>query len=715
MPARTSSSRVSFRRLPPTVWEQLEVVLQRFEDAWRAGGRPALEDFLPAAGTERLALLIEMVHADLYYRLHAGEDARVEDYLHRFPELREADGVVLELIVAEHRLRGERQRALPVDAYLARFPELAAQLSGHLRQGWPVGAETPEHGNDFAQPTPRIDLPTEIDGNPPQRASTVSTVDTGPCGPSDSLPNVPGHEVLGELGRGGMGVVYKTRDLRTGHLVALKMMQHQSGLPRFKEEFRALQEVAHPNLVTLYDVVSDGRAWFFTMELVRGNDFLTYVRIGATPGAEAVAQGKAAPQAEAGTSDIAAGLTPDHLLRLRATLRQLAEGLVALHAAGKVHRDVKPSNVLVADGGHVKLLDLGLVASLGPAGLHQSTEQHLVGTLAYMAPEQANGEPVSPASDWYSVGVMLYEALTGCLPFPGGYLEMAARKDRGEFAPPRDRTAGVPADLDALCIDLLRRSPAERPLGSEVLGRLPPAPGTASEPPPLAASPSSPLLGRERHLALLAEAYDAARAVGPVAVLIHGGSGVGKSALVDHFLAGLRRQGETVVLAGRCYEREAVPYKALDGVVDGLARYLRRPEAHADSLLPRDVGPLARVFPVLQTVPAVAQAPRGVAASPDPQEVRRRAFAGLRELLARLGDRCPLVLSLDDLQWGDVDSARLLAELVRPPDPPQLLLLACYRREDAGRSPFLRTFLAEQQTAGPALDRRDLPVDPLPR
>src|SRR5262249_15150591 len=160
------------------------------------------------------------------------------------------------------------------------------------------------------------------------------------------------------------------------------------------------------------------------------------------------------------------------------------------------------------------------------------------------------------------------------------------------------------------------------------------------------------LLGREGHLRLLEEAYTASRQGRAVLVAVHGQSGVGKSVLVRYFLERLRGRG-VVVVAGRCYERESVPYKALDPLVDELGQYLRGLAQHeVEARLPRDVGPLARVFPVLGRVGAVAEAMARSSTLPDPHEERRRAFAGLRELLGRVGDRWPLVLHIDDLQWG---------------------------------------------------------------
>jgi hypothetical protein len=399
------------------------------------------------------------------------------------------------------------------------------------------------------------------------------------------------------------------------------------------------------------------------------------------------------------------------LPRLRDALQQLAEGVHALHAAGKIHRDIKPSNVLVNDDGRVVLLDFGVATELSRVVDARLLESNIVGTPVYMAPEQALDEPLTGASDWYSVGVLLYEALVGKPPFVGSAIDVVYRKSMIDPPSPRELVEGVPEDLDSLCSDLLRRTPAERPNGRQVLRRLGVREARPLSPTPIAGVlQRPPLIGRGRELQALHEAFVAARTRRSVVMRVRGASGMGKSALVQHFLDGLVSRSDAVILRGCAYERESVAYKAVDGLVDALSRCLIAFEQRGDAIpLPPDTWALACLFPVLRRVESVAALP--LRSVDDPQRVRQQAFAALRTLLSELARHGPTVLHLDDVQWGDVDSATLLTEVMRPPHAPRLLLILGERQgPEAEASPFLKR-LVEQGFDGS--DVRSVTIKPL--
>jgi len=502
---------------------------------------------------------------------------------------------------------------------------------------------------------------------------TCSIPDT----PTRLVPAVRGDEhfagtgrfhVIRRLGAGGMGVVYEVHDRVRDEVVALKTLLQTSpaDLYRLKREFRSLADVAHPNLVCLYELFVEDERCFFTMELVRGVSFVDHVRKAPCPSGD----------------------------RLPDALRQLVDGVSALHRRGKLHRDIKPSNVLVTPEGRVVILDFGLVAeqSPQPAG---DVSYESGGTPAYMSPEAASGAPPSEASDWYAVGVTLYEALTGSVPVAGSFLDVMLGRRADDPPSPAQLVAAAPAEMSAICMRLLCRNPDERLSGPDALRWLArnTAPSIPENAPP--ASREAPFVGRDRPLRALNDAFLAVIKEGAATVSVYGPSGIGKSALVRRFLSQLGTRDDVVVLSGRCYENESVPYKALDGVVDDASRYLTSiPRQQVEKLLPPDLPALTRVFPVLLQVDAIGEARRHQdPGSVDPLGVRRRAFDALRELLRRLADRRSLVVWIDDLQWADADSVVLLEELLRPPNPAAMLTVLSFRSEETSAKPSLQALL----------------------
>jgi serine/threonine protein kinase len=545
----------------------------------------------------------------------------------------------------------------------------------------------------------------------------------------DESPFSDRFELKQRLGEGGFGVVYHAFDRERGCDVALKTLKKvdADALYRLKREFRSLTDISHPSLVTLHELLSEDDHWVISMELisdgrnfvqhVRGDDFGTDSRSSAptigdtfpeldpptsmSGGAED--ETIITPSGSAGTSSVA------DLDRLRPALRGVVEGLIALHDSGRLHRDIKPSNVLVTPDGRVVILDFGLVTEQDREG--KANTLHLVGTPFYMSPEQARGATVDETTDWYAVGVMLFEALVGRPPFVGSASVITSAKQRSEAPTPSTFVDDVPQDLDLLCRDMLQPVAANRPTGRQILERLG---GHADAPARSLGGEDLPFVGREKQLRILRKGYRSMERGESSVAFVGGASGMGKTALVEHFLDRIqRRHRNTVVLTGRCYERESVPYKALDSLVDSLSRHLSRlKRSEVEALLPRDVMTLARLFPVLRGLRAIADSKRRVTQISDSRELRRRAFRALRNLLARLAEHNPVVLFIDDLQWGDVDSAALLVELLRPPDEPALMLICTYRQEDVDTSRSLQTLLSLRSGEEYEIQTLDVAVDP---
>ncbi len=531
------------------------------------------------------------------------------------------------------------------------------------------------------------------------------------------------------VGVGSFGTVFLAFDRTHNKQVALKALHRVafSFLYRFKKEFRSLADTVHPNLVELYELFCMDERWFFTMEFVPGLSFGNYVA--GFPCPEGLHAGVGIPTVEVSLEAApavsplafsedrccAGGAQPRHFdeTRLRPALAQLARGVAALHKRGKLHCDLKPTNVLVNPDQRVIILDFGLISDIeGDAVLE--VERLAAGTPAYMSPEQAARHPMSPASDWYAVGVILYEVLTGRRPFLGSISEMLTGKQRRDPPDVLELNREAPKDLADLAMHLLKRPPQERPKGEEILRRL--ADRTTQVKASLVPPPrrSSPLVGRATSLDALWNAYDRVAHGRSVSIHVRGASGFGKTALINHFLEQVRaRHPEAVVLQGRCYEKESVPFKALDVLVDSLTHYLLRVSVGLlEDLLPSDATLLARMFPVLLRVGAITKAQRARDAV-DPHQARTWAFAAFREILGRISRRFPLLVHIDDLQWADIDSALFFRDLFDSPTGTPLLFIGSFREDEDATGEILATVRGFVDCTTPRVETRDLILGPL--
>lgn len=371
---------------------------------------------------------------------------------------------------------------------------------------------------------------------------------------------------------------------------------------------------------------------------------------------------------------------PEECERIRDALCQLARAVQALHSVGRVHRDLKPPNVLVERGGRVVLLDFGLALEVDV----ESGRGQAIGTPGFMAPEQLRAESVTSATDWYAFGAIVYLLLVWESPYLAERSSYSRIARGGLPRRPHDRCPPELHDLADLAWDLLQTDPELRPSGAEVLARL----GAEDDDDGVGLTTTrrhavlrewttrsgQVLFGRDEQLEALNLALETCREGTTSIAAVHGPSGGGTTALLDAFCEEI---DDALVLRGRCYEFDAVPYAGWDALVDALADLLAGlPDEDARSLLPSDVRSLAQLFPVLRRVLAVETAPGG-APPEDQRELRERAFAALGQLLAALARRQPLVVRLDDLHWAGPESIALVLRLLEsPPDAPMLVLVS---------------------------------------
>jgi tetratricopeptide (TPR) repeat protein/predicted Ser/Thr protein kinase len=438
--------------LTPEELQRVEACLQDFDSGWEDGALPRRAGELPPDGPARRLALAGLVKIDLRQQWRLGRKKPLEDYLAEHPELGTPETVALDLIQAEMQARRQAGDPLPWSELARRFPRQTEQLRRGLEQLWqkpPVDVRPAPAVPQTADPPQATDLPASARGT----VHSVAPADVGTIRPSPvpeaSVPGPPAqpdapagprYPILKELGRGAMGTVYLAQDTQLRRPVALKIPHVRPGDPpelleRFYREARAAATLDHENICRVYDVGE-----------VKGVPFLTMAYIEGQPLLEVLRACKPMPQRRAAE-----------------IVHKLARALQAAHAQGVVHRDLKPSNVMVRRDGEPILMDFGLARHLEhDVRLTQSGE--LMGTPAYMPPEQVRGEVdgVGPHSDVYSLGVILYELLTGQVPFAGGMGVVMHRILTETPKPPSALRADLDPALEKICLRATAHKPGDR-------------------------------------------------------------------------------------------------------------------------------------------------------------------------------------------------------------------------------------------------------------
>jgi eukaryotic-like serine/threonine-protein kinase len=649
---------------------------QEFRLSWRRYDVARYQAFLERTDADsRIELLARMLSAELEYHFQPpsalvrtsqrplsedDDDERAKPSLRlfalRFPELLSRQDLVLRLIVLEYalRLRFDTHPPNP-DSYLDLCPLATSRLGSLLEL-----TESKLHNLSTKS--------AEMEGSHVSKSdSTIREADTPQSLPASPLPYNLGCFLLTRcIGRGGMGYVHAAIDLRSAAQVAVKVMRRVDAwsVYRFNEEFSWLSQLYHPHLVRLFDAFSDGDVRYFSMELVEGKTIRDWFR--------------------------RVSVTDDaRWKQFRTVLSQLASAIHFLHSHNVVHRDIKCSNVMITPRRRAVLLDLGLAMRQSEPASARRVDvdgQRVIGTLQYLAPEGLCNQPLTPASDWYSFGVLIFEVM--CDQYPPITVDPdaldPAKKYQVDEDALRSSLADCPSDLADLCVELLSPNPAARPKGYGVLSMLG-NPATLDEP------SSFGLLGRGDELEQLNAAVARLRSGESTVIRLSGESGLGKSALLEYWQRLLDQQ-LVLLIAVRCYRQDHAPLRLMNLLVQQLVTALV--ESHDDWWLEpvrtyaRSIG---RTFPqISQLVPDSYLQDSGKPLGPDNAAARREiSLEGVRSLLAELSQHRPLVIIVDDAQWADGESLRGLCSWFQPSTGPQngLIVFSVEEDEETRRDP----------------------------
>ena len=528
-----------------------------------------------------------------------------------------------------------------------------------------------------AQREPGVFTPTSAQaGTPTQSVSTVPVL--APAYQPTSFADGR-YQVNKFLGEGGKKKVYLAHDTLLDREVAFALIKteglDEAGRSRIQREAQAMGRLgSHPHIVTVFDLGQESDQPYMVTELMGGGDV------------------------EGAVED-----APEHRLPLEQAIniaQETCRGLEFAHGRGIVHRDLKPGNVWLTSHGIAKIGDFGLAVALDRSRL--TTEGMMVGTVSYMPPEQAMGGEVTPQSDLYSLGAMLYEMVTGRPPFLGDdSVAIIGQHINTPPVAPTWHNGQCPRSLDALILRLLAKDRSERPeSATDVLSALdaidlsdgPPlerGDGGISDPHALDSLAGGVFVGRQREMGdLKAALEDALSGRGRLVTLV-GEPGIGKTRTAQELAtyAGLRG---AQVLWGRCYEEQGVP--PYWPWVQAIRSYVRdRDPVRLRSEMGSGASDIAEIVSdVRERLPEV-QAPPVL----QPEQARFRLFDSITTFLKTASRTRPIVLMLDDLHWADKPSLLLLEFLARELAGARLLVVGTYRDVDLSRQHPLAETLGE--------------------